>query len=261
MKKILTGVLFFILVIGTKAYGQEETYEVHFIDTKQSDCILIRASDKNYMIDTGNVKMASKVIDYLDREKIDKIDSIILTHYHDDHFGGLKAILSSKEVGSVLLPDYNSKDKSFVFDVVKDKGVKVQSLNKLSEITYKDLKLKVICPQKYYKEVENNNSIILVGEVDGIKYGFLGDCEKEEEKYFLGFKEIYNCHIVKIPHHGLDTSSTKAFIKALNPKIAIVTSDGVESPSTSVINRLNKQNSIIYRTDKYGSIVFTNKVE
>lgn len=261
MKKILLSVLFLVLMISTKAYGQEEIYEVHFIDTKQSDCILIKASDRNYMIDTGNAKMASKVIEYLNKEKINKIDSIILTHYHDDHYGGLKTILSSKEVDSVFLPDYNSKYKPSAYNALKDKKVKVQSLNKLSEIIYKDMKLKVICPQKNDKEIENNNSIIIIGEIDGIKYAFLGDCEKEEEKYFTGLKEIYNCHIVKIPHHGLDTSSTKDFIKVLNPEIAIVTSDGFESPSTSVINRLNKQNSIIYRTDKCGSIVFTNRAE
>jgi len=261
MKKILTCVLFFILVISTKAYGQDEIYEVHFIDTKQSDCILIKAGDKNYIIDTGNVKMANKVVDYLNKEKISKIDSIILTHYHDDHYGGLKAILSSKEVGSVLLPDYSSKDKNYVKEIVKNKKVKLKSLNATSEITYKDMKLKVIYPKKFNKDIENNNSIILAGEIDGIKYGFLGDCEKEEEEYFLSFKDIYNCDIVKIPHHGLDTSSTKSFIKALNPQIAIVTCDGSESPSRGVIKRLERQNTIIYRTDKYGSIVFTNKVD
>ena len=261
MKKVFTCVLFLILVIGTKAYGQEETYEVHFIDTKQSDCILIKASDKNYMIDTGSKTMDPKVIDYLSKEKISRIDSIILTHYHDDHYGGLKTILSSKEVGAVLLPDYNSKYRAFVNKVVKNSGVKIQFLDNVSEITYKDMKLKVICPKKYDNKVENNNSIILIGEIGGIKYAFLGDCEKEEEKYFLSLKEIYNCHIVKIPHHGLDTSSTKKIIKALNPQIAIVTSDGIESPSVEVINRLEKQNSIVYRTDKYGSIVFTNKMD
>jgi len=120
------------------------------------------------------------------------------------------------------------------------------------------MRLKVICPKKFNKKIENNNSIILIGEIDGIKYAFLGDCEKEEEKYFLSFKEIYNCNIVKIPHHGLDTSTTNKFIKALNPQIAIITSDGIESPSASVIKRIENQNSIIYRTDTYGSIVFTN---
>lgn len=259
MKKVFTCVLFLILIISTKAYGQEDTYEVHFIDTKQSDCILIKAGDKNYMIDTGSPQMALKVIDYLNKEKINKIDNIILTHYHDDHFGGLQAILASKKVGAVLLPDYNSKSKSLVRDIVQKKGVKIQSLNKISGITYKAMKLKIICPNKYDKETENNNSIILVGEIDGIKYAFLGDCEKEEEKYFLEFKEIYSCNIVKIPHHGLNTSSTEKFIKALNPEIAVVTSDGVESPSPDVIERLEKQNSIIYRTDKFGSIIFTNK--
>jgi len=261
MKKISVIVFFLILMINTTVYAKNETYEVHFIDTKQSDCILIKASDKNYLIDTGNYSQAQKVVEYLNKEGIKKIDSIIITHYHDDHFGGLKTILSNKKVGQVLLPDYSSRHKLYIYSVIKSKGVKIQSLNKISKLSYKKMKLKVIAPKEEDKEIVNNNSIILVGQIDGIKYGFLADCEKQEEKYLLKYKEITNCDIVKIPHHGLDTSSTKAFIKALNPKIAVITSDGVESPSDKVIERVNEQNSIIYRTDKYGSIVFTNEME
>jgi len=261
MKKSLTIVFFLVLMINTTVYAKDENYEVHFLDTKQSDCILIKASDRNYLIDTGNYSQAQKVIDYLNKEGITKIDSIVITHYHDDHFGGLKTILSKKQVGQVLLPDYSSPHKSYIHQLVKSKGVKIGSINKISNLAYKKMNLKVIAPKDEDKEIVNNNSIILVGQIDGIKYGFLADCEKEEERYLLKFKEICNCDIVKIPHHGLDTSSTKAFIKALNPKIAVITSDGVESPSEKVIKRVNEQNSIIYRTDKYGSIVFVNEME
>jgi len=68
-------------------------------------------------------------------------------------------------------------------------------------------------------------------------------------------KEIENCDIIKIAHHGLNTSSTKVLLKVVNAKIAIITCDGVESPNKSVIERLEKLGTSIYRTDKDGTVV------
>ena len=83
----------------------------------------------------------------------------------------------------------------------------------------------------------------------------MADAEKEREKIILKNKEILSSDIMKVGHHGLDTSSTVELVKAINPRIAVITCDGDESPNDVVINRFISNKTQILRTDKLGSIM------
>lgn len=106
MKKIITTVAVFILMISmdTMAPAAYEKCEVHFLNVGQGDCILIKLKGKCFLIDTGAKYYSKKVIKYLDLNKIDKIEGIILTHYHSDHYEGVMKIAQCKKVGKVYLP-------------------------------------------------------------------------------------------------------------------------------------------------------------
>ncbi len=108
--------LMFIVVVSffcIKVFAKDRNPEVHFIDTGQSDCILIKTGKENYLIDTGWEYYSGKILSYLNSNNVDKIDGVILTHYHDDHYGGLEMLLKTSKVKKIL-PKHNSDDKKKV---------------------------------------------------------------------------------------------------------------------------------------------------
>ena len=105
--KIKAPRIFVVLIVVvslfyTKALAKDRVPEVHFIDTGQSDCILIKTGKENYLIDTGWEYYSSKLLNYLNSNNIDKIDGVILTHYHNDHYGGLNMLLKTAKIKKVV---------------------------------------------------------------------------------------------------------------------------------------------------------------
>ena len=86
--------------------AKENKPEVHFIDVGQSDCAIIKNGDENYLIDSGDKTESSKVIKYLKDQGIEKLDFIILTHYHGDHYGGLYDITKNIKTDIVYVPKF-----------------------------------------------------------------------------------------------------------------------------------------------------------
>lgn len=254
-------ILLMIIILATNnVFAKQNKYEVHFLDTGQSDCILIKTGANNYLIDTGASYYSDKILKYLDLNEVDRIDTIILTHYHDDHYGGLLTIADNKKVNKVLLPMHDDKMKYIMYKQLTKRGINVKYIANNYILKEDKMNLKAITPFKEDKRIENNNSIVLQGEIDGVKYLFSADCEKAEEEYMIKTNKISCCDILKVAHHGLNTSSTEDFLKKASPKVAILTCNGVESPETKVMNRINGIGSIAIRTDLQGSIVIKNGV-
>lgn len=255
MKKLITSIILFIILISNgKINAEALKAEVHFIDIGQSDCILIKG-EKNYLIDTGLPSTDQKVVDYLNSQGIDRIEDIIITHFHDDHYGGLQKILSTKEVKKVILPRHQPKYREYIFSYLRDKKVEVDYINSDYSIKEKNIYLKVMLPEQEDMNIENNNGTVLYGVIDNLKYAFMADTEKAREKSILENKQIFNCDIMKVGHHGLDTSTTEELVKAVNPRLAVITCDGDESPSDVVINRFINNKTQVLRTDKLGSVI------
>lgn len=257
-KRIIIIFVLIIIGISSTVSAKHDKYEVHFVDAGQSDCILIRGKNKNYMIDTGAAYYTNRILEYLNSNEINKIDAIILTHYHDDHYDGILKIVENKKVGLVLLPIHDSDMKDDLHKKILKNNTKVKFISEGWKIKKGKINLKAIGPIREDKKIENNNSIVIQGEIDGVKYLFAGDCEKQEEEDLISSEKLVECDILKVPHHSLNTSSSEGFLKILNPKIAVVTCDGVGTPDLKIIKRINENGSIVLRSDISGHIVVKN---
>lgn len=256
MWKKVSGMLMFIfLFCFFSTAAAEVNNEVHFLDTGQSDCILIKAGNKNYLIDTGSKSAAEKIINYLNIVGVKDIEDIIITHYHDDHYGGLRKIMLNKNVIRVMLPKHEHDEKKQVLEDLNGLDVKIDYINKNYKIKAKGIELKALIPGNKDETIENNNSIVFEGDIDGLKYLFMADSEQRREKELIKLKKLEGYDVIKIGHHGLDTSTSEAFIEKVKPRVAVITCNGSESPSKQVLTRIAKQGAIILRTDNQGNIM------
>ncbi|MEY8000346.1 ComEC/Rec2 family competence protein [Clostridium sp. Mt-5] len=261
MKKILAIIIFIIIMyMDSVTSAKFGNYEVHFLGVGQSDCILIKADNKNYLIDTGAAYYTKRIIKYLDLNKINRIDGIILTHYHDDHYEGIIKIVQSRKVCKVYLPDHKNYMKNIISDKLIKMGINVKYIKRNWHIETYGLSLKAIGPVLKNKPTENNNSIVLQGKIGDLTYVFAGDCEKTEEEDMLKTGELKKCDILKVSHHGLNTSTTGEFLDEIKPRVAIITSDGVGTPDKRVENRLINRGAIVWRIDNQGNIVIKNNI-
>ena len=262
MRKIYIFLLSIFLTISCSykyALASDLDVKVHFIDTGQSDCILIENGEKSYLIDSGEEKNSAKILSYLNKCEINKLDFIILTHYHQDHYGGLFQITNKIKTNMVYVPRY------YVMEEEKNKALLSLLKNKNSYKViekgweYKDglVELKVLAPSKGHDSLENNNSLVIKGTLNGKNYLFMADCEFDEEKELFS-KEITNIDVLKLGHHGFDTSSSEELLKIINPKYTVITCNGNESPEIQVLDRLKKLDTVVLRTDRCGDIKIIN---
>lgn len=240
----------------------DENYlmKVHFIDVGQGDSILIQTpANKNILIDGGSPKAGQKVVDYLEKTNIKKLDIIIATHPDIDHIGGLPHVMKSVKVDKIIDSGkfYTTKTYFKYMNQIKQDHIPITIATK-GEYIHIDPSIKMKVLNTYERRKNNNqSSIVLKITYDDIDFLLMADVEKEQEKEL---QEQYNLEadIVKIAHHGSRTSSSLEFLQEVNPKIALITysiKNKYGHPVHRVIENLNKINALIYSTAVFGDII------
>ncbi|MGL5972383.1 MAG: ComEC/Rec2 family competence protein [Oscillospiraceae bacterium] len=243
----------------------ENEVSVHFIDIGQGDSILIKTGRENILIDGGDIKTSDNLIKYLDKESVDTIDLMVATHPHADHIGGLIGVIKRKQVKSIIMPDI-PKDlipttkvyENFLTEII-NRDIKVTKPNVNNILTVNNGKLTILSPiSNDYKNI-NNYSITLRLDVKEKSFLFTGDIEKEVERQFSKNNTNIDVDVLKVAHHGSNTSSTTEFIMESSPKYAIFSlanGNRYNHPNEDVVNRFFENETIMFSTNKNGNIVF-----
>lgn len=256
LKRRIIGIMVILILITSSGFSISKGNEVHFIDVGQSDCILIKEDNHNYLIDTGAAYYSDYIIKYLKENGVYNIKGIILTHFHDDHYGGLMKICDSIKTEEVCIPNHKDYMGDYFFEALIKKGIKVKYINSQYHLKDGSVNLKAIGPLRYDKKIENNNSLVLQGEIGGIKYLIPGDCEEKEEKDLVSLNLINKCDVLKVPHHMLNTSGTEGFLNAARPEIMIATCNGVDTPDLDTLAKYSRYGPIL-RSDLNGNIIIS----
>ena len=215
------------------------TSEVSFVNVGQGDCTLIRHHQKTILIDTGGLTYNDiangTLIPYLRKKRIYKIDAVFITHYDYDHYGALENLQKEYKVANVY--DYYS---SFPISV---NGLTFNNYNIYGTTSNE----------------ENDRSLVLSFNIFNKDILIMGDAPKWIENKIMDDYVTIPCDILKLGHHGSDTSSSERFIQYTSPEIAIVScgkNNKFGHPSKSVVNALNKYHIPIRRTDLEGTITY-----
>lgn len=264
-RKILSLLFMLTLMLNTvSGFAAQPTIqptkkvEIHFIDTGNSDSILIKDNGKTMLIDGAENDDEKLVVDYLKAQEIKKLDYIVLTHPDADHSGGLDNVIKSLEVGTVLIGNGSADTKTYK-DFVQaaiDKKLK-PSVPLEKEFTLGEGKFKFYNQKSVSKDV-NDRSLVMLYTFGNHKFLFTGDAGVEVEKA-LHLKEIGDIDVLKVGHHGSKTSSSKAFIDSIKPEYSIICvgkDNKYGHPNKETLDTL--KNTKIYRTDLNGNIILTS---
>lgn len=232
--------------------------KVHFIDVGQGDSIFIELPDKKTMlIDAGEASYGQTVESYIKKLGYSKINYIVGTHPHTDHIGGLAHIISNFEIEKVFMSPKTSTSKTYInlLNTINEKGLSASYLSAGNNIIDADnLKVSVLAPNKEYTDA-NNNSIVLKIVYNNNKFLFMGDAEKTSENDILS---DVSADVIKIGHHGSDTSSSENFVNRVNAKYVVISvgkDNQYNHPNAVVLDRWIASGASIYRTDINGNII------
>ena len=226
-------------------------FEVVMFEVGEADCHLIKYPyNKNtILIDTGKneYKIKNEVIPYLKSIGIKKIDYLIITHGDEDHIGGSITLINNFQVKNVILNKgtFTDLEKELIKNLNKKKIPYQININKINLSNHT---IYLLNNTKYNNE--NDNSIITYFTYQKYKFLYMGDASITTEDTLLENYNLNNISILKVGHHGSNTSSSKDFISQINPSISLISvgkNNIYHHPNKEVINNLSK--SRIYRTD------------
>ncbi len=239
----------------------DSKFEVHFIDVGQADSALILCDGKAMLIDGGNAPDSNIIYTYLEKHNVNYLDYIVCSHAHEDHVGGLSGALNYAKVGVAFAPvtEYNSRAfKNFVSNLDKQ-GISITVPKTNDTFMLGSAKCTVLsCKPKTGSVSTNNTSIVIRIEYGETSFLFTGDAEREVEKELVDRGAPLKSAVLKVGHHGSDTSSTYPFINAVMPEYAVISCGKGNSyghPKDSVLSRFRDADTKLFRTDLQGDII------
>ncbi|WP_280768526.1 DNA internalization-related competence protein ComEC/Rec2 [Salipaludibacillus daqingensis] len=255
---------------------------VTMIDVGQGDAILIELPYRRavYLIDTGGIVQWDKedrdvkrssgpgkyaVEPFLKGKGIAKVDYLFLTHGHVDHIGEACYISSAVKVKQVLYPKGNNLDNEAktVLTCLKENDVPISFVKKGQRWNIDNQSFFILGPDDLNVELsENDRSIVLFAVLNDVSLLFTGDIEETSEQQLLKNYPDLSFDILKVAHHGSQSSTTDAFVEQFAPNIGLISAgenNRFGHPHLEVTERLEQQGVDIYRTDKHGAITLALK--
>ncbi|WP_179632075.1 cell wall-binding repeat-containing protein [Clostridium peptidivorans] len=261
---ILGGTAVVSDAVANKIVSGKEDLKVSFIDVGQADSILIQTPNgKNMLIDAGNNDDGSKVVSYLKNMGITQLDIIAGTHPHEDHIGGLDTVINMFKVGKVYMPKVTSTTQTFqdVVTAINNKGMTITTPIPGESVDLDpDVNLEILAPNGDSYEDLNNYSIVFKLTYGSKSFLFTGDAEDVSEKEMLNRGYDLKADVLKVGHHGSNSSTTSEFLSAVSPKYAVISvgkGNTYGHPTQTTLDKLKNIGAAVYRTDELGTIVAT----
>lgn len=236
---------------------------VKITDVGQADSILIYSNGCSALIDVGTEDSAADILEDLDSAQIKRIDALIVTHLHTDHAGGLPELARLRKIDNLIIPELNDDAEAASLVKTAKQTVTANGGNAYTAVQGMNFKIGefTVTVLAYYEDTEdeNNKSVIVMAELDGIKFLFTGDAEAKAEQALIDEALNIDCDVLKVGHHGSSSSSTKEFLNKTTPEYAAISvgkNNIYSHPSESVVSALENCGAQVLRTDTDGDITF-----
>lgn len=235
---------------------------VHYLDVGQGDATLFQYMDgeDSYTIlyDVGDWQ-GNEVVPYLEKEKIDYIDLIIISHPHADHIGQLEQIMSNFDIGEVWMSGNTANTELFqsAMTAVLESDADYDEPRAGDVFDIGPLELFVLHPDTLSGDL-NEDSLSLRFTYGDVSFLFTGDAYEEQEQLMMQQTDHIQADFLQLGHHGSNTSSHPSFVKSVNPTYAIYSAGAGNSyghPHEEVIQLFKQKGTTLYGTDVHGTII------
>lgn len=259
---LLAGMLKFPSTLEDELLSSREITSdmfVHFMDVGQSDATLIQCGNQAMLIDAGDGDKGTAIQNYLQKQGVEKLDYLILTHPDADHIGGAPVMITKFDIDTIFMSDFEKTNQTYVklIQALDDKALRWSTPEVGSTYTLGGADFTILGPSQEYGD-PNNSSISLVIQYGENTFLFSGDAEEEAEADILESGLPLQADVYHVGHHGSNTSSSEPFLDAIAPVYAVV-SCGVDNayghPHAQTLNRLRERGVQLLRTDEQGSII------
>ncbi len=239
-----------------------QTLTVKMLDVAQADAILIQTGDQTMLIDAGKNEGAADFVKTLQEMGVTKLDYLVGTHPHEDHIGGLDAVIDAFDVGILLMPNAQANTRTFedVLDAMDRKGLKATTPHVGDTYTLGDASFIILAPNSTEYEDINNTSIMMRLTYGKRSFMLTGDAETVSEEEVLSLQKPLQSDVLKVGHHGSHSSTSPDFLEAVKPTIALIscaTDNTYGHPHRETMDALKAANVAIYRTDLQGTVTVT----
>ncbi|HIR86529.1 MAG TPA: MBL fold metallo-hydrolase [Candidatus Limivicinus faecipullorum] len=241
--------------------GEESSFSVHFIDVGQADAALVECDGHFMLVDGGNRGDSDVIYTVLKKAGADKLDMVVASHAHEDHIGGLPGAFSYATAELTLCPvtDYDSDIFRTFKEYAEEKGggLTVPEAGDMYDLGSAEVEILGLNAG----EDTNNTSIVLMIRYGETSFLFTGDAEREAEQALLDSGAELKADVLKVGHHGSDTSTSYPFLREVMPEYAVISvgeGNSYEHPEEGPLSRLRDAGCKILRSDLNGDIIISS---
>lgn len=238
--------------------------EVHFIDVGNADCILVRQGSASMLIDAGEKGDADTILEYLQRQGVERLNIVIATHPHADHIGSMARVIRALPIDTFLMAymPQSATPTSAVYlsmlQALDEKQVSVRQAQPGDALSLGEAQVQILAPLEQSND-PNNMSVVSRVVYGEQRFLFMGDAETPVEQALLERGTELSADVLKAGHHGSRTATSEAFLKRVAPTYAVLTCGKGNSyghPHKETLQLLEKYNVTTLRSDVEGNIVF-----
>lgn len=271
----IPGILLVVCAVGMSAACRlgcksEEGIRAAVLDVGQGDCIYIRGEQGDYLVDGGSSDVSSagiyRIEPYLLANAVDTLDYVFATHGDEDHISGIKELLENQDLGirirNLVLPPEEYHDEKLL-DLAKtanENGTRTAVMRTGDKITEEDGKTELKClgpGEERNFGSGNEASLVLKLSYGDFSMLLTGDTEGEGEEFLYKEGTLPRCDVLKAAHHGSRGSTTKEFLEAAKPAVALI-SAGKDNryghPHKETLERLRESGCTVYSTRENGAL-------
>ena len=249
-------------------YAWAGTLQLHVLDVGQGDALLVEAPDgEHLLVDAGTRK--AEIVPVLRALGVEELDLVVATHPHADHIGGMEPVVRAFPVRLFLDNGMEHTTRTYeeLVDALDARAIPHRTAQQGEAFVYDDLTVTVLWPgtsplQQTRSDLNSNSVVLRLDHGDSCML-LTGDAEEPTERALVS-AGLESCEVLKVAHHGSNHSSSAAFLRAVDPEIALIScgqGNRYKHPGDDTTQRLAAAGALIYRTDTWGVLTLESDGE